>query len=529
MTFSHVCYETCFFISGSHGCGCQIRSDCSDISLQVYRWFFYFRFYQQFFAIFLAPRSLACSSMLIRGTLGQTLGLSSHFPSQALRWACNDVLRKWQVSSEGRCRDTKGRITLGCLYPSGYYFVKISGKQWLVHTLVKRAFHGPPPNTEANEVHHKDGDKANNKLTNLEYVTRSQNMTYFFASSVTSKTQRPSRMQPIMWRPVGSTDFVTSPSIQLGAQQLGISRRLLSKYCRLNLTLGGYEYAMAAVEQQSLHGEVWKQLIDPKSSKALEGMLVSSLGRVRFRSGHISAGYRDQVGYSRLSLAVAGRLRRVYVHQLVVRAFLGPPPTSEHTQVNHKDGNKANNAVCNLEYATPRENRAHFLKSAEDMGRKKSPTKPVWSRPLGEKEWQFHNSIKSAAATLGLDQGSISKCARGLLKHTSQHEFQLVDPQEPRLLPGETWQEIDIQVMMREREMRKIRLKRLWISSWPWCSRLWVRHCCWVIGSTLEPDQDRMTFWKDGGIKKISMTKRRESVGFVQVLSKRFDCNPRLV
>lgn len=472
----------------------RFGSDCSEIFTSG-RWFIYFRFCQHFFAIFLAHRSLACSSMLIRGTLGQTFGLSSHFPSQALRWICNDLPRKWQVSSEGRCRDTRGRITLGCLYPTGYYFVKISGKQWLVHTLVKRAFHGPPPNTEANEVHHKDGDKANNKLTNLEYVTRSQNMTYFFANSVTSKKQ-PSGMQPIMWRPVGSTDFVTSPSIQLGAKQLGISPKVLSKYCRLSLTIDGYEYAMAALEQQSLHGEVWKQLIEPKSSKAVEGMFVSSFGRVRFQSGHISAGFREQQGYANVSVASAGQRRCVHVHQLVVRAFLGPPPTSEHTHVNHKDGEKANNAVCNLEYATPRENRVHFLKSAEDMGRKKSSTKPVWSRPLGEKEWQFHNSIKSAAAILGLDEGSISKCVRGLLKHTSQHEFQLVDRPEPRLLPGETWQAIDIQAMMREREMRKIRLKRLWLTFWPRSSRNWIQ-CGVVIGSFLESDQNRMSR-KDG-------------------------------
>ena len=452
-------------------------------------------------------------SMLVRGPVGHTFGVPSRLLSQAWRWACNDVPRKWQVSSEGRCRDTKGRITLGYRHPTGYYYVKISEKLWLVHILVKRTFHGPAPSTETDQVHHKDGNKTNNKLNNLEYVTHSQNLTYFFANSVTSKT-RSGCMQPIMWRPVGSTDFVTSPSIQLGAKQLGIRPKVLSKYCRLSLTIDGCEYAMAAVEQQSLHGEVWRQLIEPKSSKAVEGMLVSSLGRVRFRSGHISAGFREQQGYAFVSLALAGRRRCVYVHQLVVRAFLGSRPTSEHTQVNHKDGDKANNAVCNLEYATPRENRAHFVRYAEETGRRKSSTKPVWSRPLGEKEWQWHDSIKSAAATLGLDQGSISKCARGLLKHTGQHEFQLVDPPEPQHLPGETWQEVDIQAMMREREMRKIRLKRLWIISWSRSSRIWIRSGL-VIGSILEGDQSRMAVRKEGGIERIILKKPMESVGFV--------------
>ena len=145
-------------------------------------------------------------SMLVRGSVGHTFGVPSRLLSQAWRWACNDVPQKWQVSSEGRCCDTRGRITLGFRHPSGYHFVRIGGKLWPVHTLVKRTFDGPTPSTEADEVHHKDGNKASNRLSNLEYVTRSQNMTYFFASSVISKRQS-SRMQPIMWRPVGSTDF----------------------------------------------------------------------------------------------------------------------------------------------------------------------------------------------------------------------------------------------------------------------------------------------------------------------------------
>lgn len=46
-------------------------------------------------------------------------------------------------------------------------------KTRLVHSLVMAAFVGPrPPLSETNHI---DGDKANNVLTNLEYVTKSQN------------------------------------------------------------------------------------------------------------------------------------------------------------------------------------------------------------------------------------------------------------------------------------------------------------------------------------------------------------------
>lgn len=53
-----------------------------------------------------------------------------------------------------------------------------------------------------------------------------------------------------------------------------------------------------------------------------------------------------------------GRSRHWFVHQLVAHAFLGPPPTPRH-QINHRDGNRDNNAVTNVEWVTPSENRLH--------------------------------------------------------------------------------------------------------------------------------------------------------------------------
>lgn len=53
-----------------------------------------------------------------------------------------------------------------------------------------------------------------------------------------------------------------------------------------------------------------------------------------------------------------------YVHRIVAETFIGPAPTPQH-EVNHKDLNKLNNHVSNLEWVTRQENVDHY------WGRKK--------------------------------------------------------------------------------------------------------------------------------------------------------------
>ena len=59
-------------------------------------------------------------------------------------------------------------------------------------------------------------------------------------------------------------------------------------------------------------------------------------------------------GYPIVSLSLNGIQNRYTVHSLVARAFLGPRPTDFH--IDHKNANKTDASVSNLEYVTSKEN-----------------------------------------------------------------------------------------------------------------------------------------------------------------------------
>lgn len=57
---------------------------------------------------------------------------------------------------------------------NGYYTVSINGNNEYVHRLVAKAFIDNPNNL--NEINHKDEDKSNNRVDNLEWCTKSYNV-----------------------------------------------------------------------------------------------------------------------------------------------------------------------------------------------------------------------------------------------------------------------------------------------------------------------------------------------------------------
>jgi len=90
---------------------------------------------------------------------------------------------------------------------------------------------------------------------------------------------------------------------------------------------------------------------------------VSTFGRVRrIADNHILRTETHYKGYQRVDLFKDGKRRHFKVHRLVAEAFIQNP--DNRPQVNHRDFNKANNRVWNLEWATDEENKAYSRANA---------------------------------------------------------------------------------------------------------------------------------------------------------------------
>lgn len=87
--------------------------------------------------------------------------------------------------------------------------------------------------------------------------------------------------------------------------------------------------------------------------------------KLRFLSKRIS-----NAGYFRVTLHLNGNRRTYFIHQLVAMAFLNHKPDGNIFVINHKDFDKTNNHVDNLEIVTNRENsnRKHLKSSSKYVG-----------------------------------------------------------------------------------------------------------------------------------------------------------------
>lgn len=115
-------------------------------------------------------------------------------------------------------------------------------------------------------------------------------------------------------------------------------------------------------------------------------------------------------GYASVALCVKGKKTKKLVHRLVAEAFLSNPESKPC--VHHKDGNRLNNHVENLEWCTYKENNHESIKAGrwKQFGEKHPHTTISKKDVVNIRTSEM--SQKKLAQKYGVSQGTISNIKR---------------------------------------------------------------------------------------------------------------------
>ena len=163
-----------------------------------------------------------------------------------------------------------------------------------------------------------------------------------------------------------------------------------------------------------MNNEVWKDIL------GYEGLYkISDKGRVKsigYKKERILKPGRDKYGYLLVSLCKNHKIKYCHIHRLVALTFILNP--NNLPQVNHKDEDKTNNRVENLEFCDRKYNcnygtRIQRINEKNTNGKLSKPV--IQYTKTGEfiKKWK---STKDVERNLGYACGHISNCCNGKYK-----------------------------------------------------------------------------------------------------------------
>lgn len=172
--------------------------------------------------------------------------------------------------------------------------------------------------------------------------------------------------------------------------------------------------------------EIWKSL------PGVPRVEVSTFGRVRTLDrtvprksgtyhvkGRVLKPWDNGDGYMLVHIPIDGNPAKKLVHRLVAQTFIPNPDSLP--EVNHKDNDRANNHVDNLEFCTRQYNikyrQKYGISNTETIGR------PLFAIDLNTMEVSRFRSQNEAGRELGVSAGNICSVIKGRYKSTGGYWF----------------------------------------------------------------------------------------------------------
>ncbi len=299
---------------------------------------------------------------------------------------------------------------------NGYLAVGITSKSIRIHRLVASHFVDNPDPKNLNIVDHIDGNKKNNHYSNLRWTSHKGNTANAIRNGVKSGNIKQVKIYNGDKNLVGIYESFTKAS-----KETGISTRTIYKSAKNKCVVSskGFKY-FCVCDDYDIKIEI------PKNGKQVpnfkDNYLVTKDGQIysKFKKGFLNQ-ETSKDGYKRICLKYKDRKEKFSVHRLVAELFI-LNNDKEKIQVNHKDGDKSNNDISNLEWVTPSENQFHRISLHPKLSRSVFQLDPETLKVVKK-----YDSIKNAADALGLHFSSVGNCVRGLRKTSGGFKWRYED------------------------------------------------------------------------------------------------------
>ena len=179
--------------------------------------------------------------------------------------------------------------------------------------------------------------------------------------------------------------------------------------------------------------EIWKDIVgyeglyqvsNTGKVKSLKRKVYAGRGRMRWQYERIlSENKTNGNGYKIVTLNKEGKGQNKYIHRLVAETFL--ENKNNYKYINHKDENKSNNSIDNLEFCTAQYNSTynnlHIRNGLKNRNNKYS--KKILQLNDNDEIINIFPSISEASRQLNVSQQAISDCLRGIQLHSASYKW----------------------------------------------------------------------------------------------------------